>query len=131
MVGALKSEIKVATPALFKAIIFAPTAALVDFYGQILEKIPGLPPVSVLHSRVSQSKRTNVTNAFREANNGILVATDVVARGMDFPRVTNVLQVGIPADKESYIHRLGRTARAGAEGRGSTCILPKHIQFLY
>jgi ATP-dependent RNA helicase MSS116 len=38
---------------------------------------------------------------------------------MDFPSVTNVIQIGIPADKESYIHRLGRTARAGAEGRGT------------
>jgi len=78
-----------------------------------------MPPVSILHSRVSQSKRTSTTNAFRDATSGILVATDVVARGMDFPLVTNVFQVGIPSDKESYIHRLGRTARAGAEGRGT------------
>lgn len=128
MVGAIRSEIAVEGASTFKAIVFAPTAALVDFYGEILEKVPGLPKVSVLHSRVSQSKRTSTTNAFREANNGILVATDVVARGMDFPRVTNVLQVGIPSDKESYVHRLGRTARAGAEGRG-TFIITEHETF--
>jgi ATP-dependent RNA helicase MSS116 len=122
MVGSIRSEMELVTPTLFKCIIFAPTAALVDFYGHILEQMPGLPMVSVLHSRVSQSKRTNTTNAFREATSGILVATDVIARGMDFPRVTNVFQVGIPADKESYIHRLGRTARAGAEGRGTFII---------
>ncbi len=57
-----------------------------------------------------------------------MVATDVVARGMDFPLVTNVFQVGIPADKESYIHRLGRTARAGAEGRG-IFIITEHETF--
>ncbi len=119
LAGCIRSESAIAGQNTFKAIVFAPTAALVDFYGDILKKMPGMPPVSVLHSRVSQSKRTNVTNAFREAKHGVLVATDVVARGMDFPLVTNVIQVGVPADKESYIHRLGRTARAGAEGRGT------------
>ena len=118
MVGSIRSEIQIVGIHVFKAIVFAPTAALVDFYGTILESVSGLPQVSILHSRVSQSKRTNVTNAFRGTKGGILVATDVVARGMDFPLVTNVFQVGIPSDKESYIHRLGRTARAGAEGRG-------------
>lgn len=119
LVGSLRAEIKLNGRETFKGIVFAPTAALVDFYGGVLDKLPDMPQVSVLHSRVSQSKRTSVTNAFREAKAGILVATDVVARGMDFPLVTNVLQVGIPSDKESYVHRLGRTARAGAEGRGT------------
>lgn len=120
LVGSVRSELALEGPASFKAIIFAPTAALVDFYGDILSRLnPGVGNVSVLHSRVSQGKRTSVTDAFRQAKNGILVATDVVARGMDFPSVTNVFQVGMPMDKESYIHRLGRTARAGAEGRGT------------
>lgn len=129
MVGSIRSEIKTVGLPIFKAIIFAPTAALADFYGAILESLKGLPEVSVLHSRVSQSKRTKVTNAFREAKSGILVATDVVARGMDFPLVTNVFQVGIPSDKESYIHRLGRTARAGAEGRGIFIVAQPEIFF--
>jgi ATP-dependent RNA helicase MSS116 len=119
MVGAIKSELAIEGADSFKAIVFAPTAALVDFYAAVLEKIPGMPAVSVLHSRVSQGKRTSVTNTFRSGKNGLLIATDVVARGMDFPGVTNVIQVGIPSDKESYIHRLGRTGRAGAEGRGT------------
>jgi len=122
MVGSIRSEMNLVTAPLFKSIIFAPTAALADYYGHILQEIPGMPPVSILHSRVTQSKRTKVTEEFRQSNSGILVATDVVARGMDFPRVTNVFQVGLPADKESYIHRLGRTARAGAEGRGTFII---------
>lgn len=118
MLGSLRAECAATGKDSFKAIIFAPTAALADFYGEILASVAGIPRVSVLHSRVSQSKRTNVTNEYREATSGVLVATDVVARGMDFPNVTNVFQVGVPADKESYIHRLGRTARAGREGRG-------------
>ncbi|CAI0645299.1 unnamed protein product, partial [Colletotrichum noveboracense] len=118
MVGAIREEAAFVGPETFKAIVFAPTAALADFYGDILANIPGMPPASVLHSRISQGRRTKTTNDYRDAKTGVLVATDVVARGMDFPGVTSVFQVGIPADKESYIHRLGRTARAGAEGRG-------------
>lgn len=98
----------------FKAIVFAQTAALADFYGYLLANLSDMAPSWTLHARHAQSKRTNVTNAFRGAATGILVATDVVARGMDFPAVTTVYQVGLPMDKESYIHRLGRTARGAA-----------------
>lgn len=118
LVGSLRHELSNISAENFKAIVFAPTAAQADFYGTILESLPNLPPISVLHSRSSQSKRSKITNSFRDASSSILVATDLVARGMDFPAVTTVFQVGIPADKESYIHRLGRTARAGAEGKG-------------
>lgn len=128
LVGSLRSEIALEGADSFKAIIFAPTAKLVDFYGEILAAMPNMPSTTILHSRVSQSKRTKVTNDYRAAKNGILVATDVVARGMDFPDVTNVFQVGVPADKESYIHRLGRTARAGKEGRG-IFIITEHETF--
>lgn len=116
LVSVLKTEFAKSQP--FKAIIFAPTAALADFFGAVLTSIEGLPQVSVLHSRMSQSKRTKITADFRQAQNAIFVATDVIARGMDFPAVSHVFQVGLPSDRETYIHRLGRTARAGAEGRG-------------
>lgn len=117
LVSSMKSECALIGKDLFKSIIFAPTAALADWYVAILGKFPDIPEVSILHSRISQNKRTSTCNAFRDANNAVLVATDVVARGMDFPNVSTVFQVGLPADKESYIHRLGRTARAGLEGR--------------
>ncbi|KAH8179795.1 DEAD/DEAH box helicase domain-containing protein [Sarocladium implicatum] len=122
MVGAIRDEMKVVAglegnPS-FKAIIFSPTAAIADFYGRILAPLSDMPAVSVLHSRISQTKRTKVTNEFRLAKAAVLVTTDVIARGMDFPDVSSVFQVGLPADKETYIHRLGRTARAGAGGRG-------------
>ncbi|OAA47958.1 ATP-dependent RNA helicase MSS116 [Cordyceps fumosorosea ARSEF 2679] len=118
MVGAVRQEAAAANNGNFKAIVFAPTAALAGLYGHVLSQIPGLPPVSTLHSRMTQSRRTNVTNAYRDARSAILTATDVIARGMDFPGVTIVFQVGIPSEKQSYIHRLGRTARADAEGKG-------------
>ncbi|KEF56689.1 uncharacterized protein A1O9_06878 [Exophiala aquamarina CBS 119918] len=116
LTSAVKSELSQSKP--FKAIVFATTAAQADFYGQLLGSIDGLPQQFVLHSRLSQSRRTNITSEFRQATNAICVATDVIARGMDFPAVTHVFQVGVPMDRETYIHRLGRTARAGAEGRG-------------
>ncbi|KEY71380.1 hypothetical protein S7711_09685 [Stachybotrys chartarum IBT 7711] len=116
VVGCLNEEAKQEKD--LKAIVFAPTAALAGFYGHVLSQLPGMPRVLTLHSRISQNKRTTITDEFRNARSSILVATDVIARGMDFPGVTTVLQVGLPSDKESYIHRLGRTARAGAEGRG-------------
>ncbi|KAI4850957.1 DEAD-domain-containing protein [Aureobasidium sp. EXF-8845] len=133
MVASIQSECKLIGAAEFKAIVFAPTAALADFYHHVLSNIPNLPHANVLHARVSQSRRTKVTNDFREATSAILVATDVVARGLDFPGVSNVFQIGLPADKESYIHRLGRTARAGKEGRSIFVVtepesfFPRHI----
>ncbi|TID13992.1 hypothetical protein E2P81_ATG07059 [Venturia nashicola] len=102
----------------FKAIVFAPTAAHVDFYGHVLSNTHGMPSISLLHARISQPKRTKVTEEFRKATSGICIATDVIARGIDFPNVTHVLQCGLPMDRESYIHRLGRTARAEASGFG-------------
>lgn len=130
LVGALKHELTVrAGNGDFKAIVFAPTAGLVDFYTGVLAAMPNMPRTLTLHSRMSQSKRTNVTEDFRKSNAAVLVATDVVARGMDFPSVTNVFQVGLPLDKESYIHRLGRTARAGAEGRGTFIVAEAETYF--
>ncbi|OTB03207.1 hypothetical protein M426DRAFT_321995 [Hypoxylon sp. CI-4A] len=128
LLGALRQELAAAGPDAFKVIIFAPTARLVDFYTEILQVIQNLPPVVALHARMTQSKRSKITDEFRQGQSCILIATDVIARGMDFPSVTNVFQVGIPADKESYVHRLGRTARAGAEGRG-TFIITSHETF--
>ncbi|KAI0405593.1 ATP-dependent RNA helicase MSS116 [Xylaria palmicola] len=122
LLGALRQELREVGAETFKAIVFAPTAAQVNFYTEVFQQFPDLPPILALHARMTQSKRTNVTEQYRQARSGIMIATDVIARGMDFPAVTNVFQVGIPSDKESYVHRLGRTARAGAEGRGSFII---------
>ncbi|KAL6237809.1 hypothetical protein BDW75DRAFT_61850 [Aspergillus navahoensis] len=71
-----------------------------------------------IHSRLTQAQRTRVANWFRKCQSGILFSTDVTARGMDFPNVTHVIQIGVPKTREDYIHRLGRTARAGKTGQG-------------
>ncbi|EXJ83951.1 hypothetical protein A1O3_04618 [Capronia epimyces CBS 606.96] len=125
------TESELTSTNLFKAIVFAPTAAHAEFYAHILAAVGTMPKVSVLHSRMSQAKRTRTTEEFRQANMAICVATDVIARGIDFPNVTHVFQVGLPSDKESYIHRLGRTARADAGGRGVLILSEVEKVFLY
>ena len=73
---------------------------------------------SELNSRLTQGRRTYNANKFRQMKSGILFSSDVTARGMDFPNVTHVIQVGVPRDTPSYIHRLGRTGRANKGGEG-------------
>lgn len=99
-----------------KIIVFGTTANLVALYADLFA---GLTPLKVyaLHSRMSQPARTKATDIFKSATSGVMFATDVIGRGMDFPDVSLVLQVGLPADADSYTHRVGRTARAGKDGR--------------
>ncbi|KAI9042156.1 DEAD/DEAH box helicase [Aspergillus affinis] len=75
-----------------------------------------------LHSRLTQQRRSLYADKFRSDQTAILFSSDVTARGMDFPDVTHVIQVGLSRDRESYIHRLGRTGRANKTGEGWTLI---------
>jgi len=72
--------------------------------------------VGALHGDLSQSQRTYVIKSFRQRTISILVATDVAARGIDIADLTHVINYSLPEDLESYIHRIGRTGRAGKEG---------------
>ena len=69
-----------------------------------------------LHGQLSQSARLGALNKFRSGARNILVATDVAARGLDIPKVDVVLNHDVPQDSKTYIHRVGRTARAGKSG---------------
>jgi ATP-dependent RNA helicase DeaD len=83
-----------------------------------------------LHGDLSQSKREQVMKRFREAKLQILVATDVAARGLDVEGITHVFNYDIPQDVESYIHRIGRTGRAGEKGLAITLATPGDVQQL-
>jgi ATP-dependent RNA helicase DeaD len=83
-----------------------------------------------LHGDLSQAKRELVMKRFREAQMQYLVATDVAARGLDVTGVTHVFNYDIPEDVESYIHRIGRTGRAGEEGIAVTFVAPKDQSYL-
>jgi ATP-dependent RNA helicase DeaD len=83
-----------------------------------------------LHGDLSQAKREKVMKLFRDAKIQLLVATDVAARGIDVEGVTHVFNYDIPEDVESYIHRIGRTGRAGGTGLAVTLVAPKDRSYL-
>lgn len=111
----------------FKAIVFLPTAQLANLYHAVYK--PVAKNVLVQHARQSQSKRQNVSDTFKACQTGIMFATDVVARGMDYPGVTHVFQIGLPDSRETYIHRIGRTGRAEANGKGFLILAPEETGF--
>ncbi len=86
--------------------------------------------VGELHGDLSQAKREQVMKRFREAKIQLLVATDVAARGLDVEGITHVYNYDIPHDTDSYIHRIGRTGRAGNEGVAITFAAPRDESFL-
>lgn len=104
----------------FKAIIFFSNTATVEFANYVFRKtsLGNQVPIFDIHSKLTQQQRTRNADAFRRAKEGILVSSDVTARGMDFPNVSHVIQVGLPPDRDQYIHRVGRTGRAGNGGEG-------------
>ena len=71
-----------------------------------------------MSSRLDQRQRTSNSERFRRAESAIMVSSDVTARGMDFPNVSHVIQIGLPKNEDDYVHRLGRTGRAGKSGEG-------------
>ena len=83
-----------------------------------------------IHGDLSQQKRLSVLKAFKNGQLDVLVATDVAARGLDISGVTHVYNYDIPQDPESYVHRIGRTGRAGQEGVSITLVTPNEMDYL-
>lgn len=113
----------------FKAIIYFQSTSNVQLSSRVFENLiegggrygrSALHPAYLgeIHGQLTQQQRSYVTEKFRRAESAILFSTDVTARGMDFPNVSHVIQVGLPTNREQYVHRIGRTGRAGKEGTG-------------
>ena len=83
--------------------------------------------VRAMHSDLEQKERDEVINLFRAAQIDLMVATDIVARGLDIDDITMVINYDAPHDAEDYVHRIGRTARAGKDGRAVTLIGEKDL----
>ena len=83
-----------------------------------------------LHGDLNQNQRDKVMKKFRDNKIDILVATDVAARGLDIDNITHVVNFDIPQDPESYVHRIGRTGRAGNSGIAITFITPREFRQL-
>ncbi|WP_395665903.1 DEAD/DEAH box helicase [Methylocella sp.] len=103
-----------ADPALSRAIVFTRTKRGADKVAQHLEEA-GVAAAAI-HGNKSQSQRERSLAAFRSGRVRALVATDIAARGIDVDAVTHVVNFELPEVPEAYVHRIGRTARAGAEG---------------
>ncbi|GAA3400885.1 DEAD/DEAH box helicase [Paenibacillus hodogayensis] len=111
------------------AIIFGRTKRRVDELSEALQK-RGYSAEG-LHGDLSQNQRDNVMRKFRDGSIDVLVATDVAARGLDVSGVTHVVNFDLPQDPESYVHRIGRTGRAGREGAAWTFVTPREIDHLH
>ncbi|EJL6639536.1 DEAD/DEAH box helicase [Vibrio cholerae] len=85
---------------------------------------------AALHGDIPQSLRERTVDHIKQGVIDILVATDVVARGLDVPRITHVYNYDIPFDVESYIHRIGRTGRAGRKGKAILLVRTNQIRML-
>ncbi|MCG3760177.1 DEAD/DEAH box helicase [Vibrio cincinnatiensis] len=85
---------------------------------------------AALHGDIPQSLRERTVDHIKQGVIDILVATDVVARGLDVPRITHVFNYDIPFDVESYIHRIGRTGRAGRKGKAILLVRTNQIRML-
>ncbi|TLS54251.1 DEAD/DEAH box helicase [Paenibacillus antri] len=111
------------------AIIFGRTKRRVDELSEALQK-RGYS-ADGLHGDLSQNMRDAVMRKFRDGSIDVLVATDVAARGLDVSGVTHVINFDLPQDPESYVHRIGRTGRAGKEGTAWSFVTPREIDHLH
>ncbi len=103
-----------------RALVFCRTKQRADAVASALERA-GVPTV-VIHSDRSQEQRTRALKRFREGKVRVLVATDVVSRGIDIEGISHVVNYDVPTNPEDYVHRIGRTARAGASGTAFTFV---------
>lgn len=116
-----------------KFLFFLPTCATVDYWADILPHI--LPSclknhsVMAVHGKMKQ-KRQRVIESFRNTEKAVLLCTDVLSRGIDFPEVDWVLQWDPPSNASAFVHRVGRTARQGNEGSALISLLPTEQAYI-
>ncbi|MEK6611223.1 MAG: DEAD/DEAH box helicase [Gemmatimonadota bacterium] len=110
------------------AIVFCRTRTEVD---QLTESLAGRGyRAEALHGGLSQEQRDRVMKRFRAKGSDLLIATDVAARGLDVKHVTHVVNYDVPWESDSYVHRIGRTGRAGREGVAITLAEPREHRLL-
>lgn len=107
-----------------KVLVFLSSGKQVRFVFETFRRMqPGIPLLH-LHGKQKQSARLAMYTRFTSSQHAVLFATDIAARGLDFPSVDWVLQADAPEDAETYIHRVGRTARYDSSGKGLLLLLP-------
>ncbi|KAF6327170.1 DEAD-box helicase 31 [Rhinolophus ferrumequinum] len=129
-----------------KMIVFFSTCELVEFHYklflQTLLSSPGAPTAGHLpsgsarlkflrlHGNMEQEERTAVFQEFSHSKTGVLLCTDVAARGLDLPQVTWIVQYSAPSSPAEYIHRIGRTARIGCRGSSLLILAPSEAEYV-
>ena len=111
-------------PEFSKVLVFVSTKHLAD---EVFEAINEAYPdkIGLIHSNKSQNNRFDNLNRFNEGTYRVLIATDLVARGLDFDDITHVLNFDMPETPENYMHRIGRTGRADKKGVALAFVTPK------
>ena len=109
-----------------RAIVFARTKRGADRVAQNLEK-DGIK-AEAIHGNKAQNARQRALNNFRHGTVKVLVATDIAARGIDVPGISHVVNYDLPDEPENYVHRIGRTARNGADGVAITLCAPDEVK---
>ena len=115
-------------PQVGRAIVFARTKHGADKVAKNLA-IDGVP-AEVIHGNKAQNARQRALGLFRNGQVRVLVATDIVARGIDVPGVTHIINYDLPDEPEAYVHRIGRTGRNGADGVAITLCAPDEVKKL-
>jgi ATP-dependent RNA helicase RhlE len=110
-------------PEVQSAIVFTRTRVRAEQIGRVLKR-HGIR-TAVIHGDRSQAERNTALRTFKHGSCRVMVATDVAARGLDIPGVSHVINYDLPEDAESYIHRIGRTARMGREGEAISLVTPQ------
>lgn len=111
-----------------KAIVFLSTCRQVRFIHQVFCKLQPGVPLLALHGKYKQGKRVEIYYEFLNKPAAVLFATDIAARGLDFPQVDWVVQLDCPEDTANYIHRVGRTARYNKQGKALLTLLPSEVE---
>ena len=111
-----------------KIMVFFSTRASVKFHQNLLAEL-NIKTLAI-HGDQSQQKRIDAFNTFREQRSAIMLCTDVAARGLDIPAVEWIIQYDPPTSEKEYIHRVGRSARAGAEGQALLFLMENEKPFL-
>lgn len=124
----LRALIEAEGEKLTNAIIFCNRKRDVDIVAKSLKKHG--QDASALHGDLDQTLRMKILNGFRDGELKLLVASDVAARGLDIPNVSHVFNFDVPIHSEDYVHRIGRTGRAGREGKAITICLPFEEKYL-
>jgi ATP-dependent RNA helicase DDX10/DBP4 len=112
-----------------KIIVFFSTCSQVRFSFECFRSMqPGIP-LTALHGKIKQERRTIIFMDFNKRKHACMLATDIAARGLDFPAVDWVVQIDAPEDSAMYIHRVGRTARYNADGQALLMLLPHEEEY--